>query len=156
MTGRRPWSRRDMARGPRMSTDALAQVSRFARALDDEDYATAGACLAESCRYLCRGEQFDGSAAIIASYRGNAEQARAFDSIRYESHVDRTAAQAFRIRFVDHIRHAGHEMTFRSEQHVETDGQGRIIWIEHVDAPEQLAALEVFKSRVRCGVRDDD
>jgi hypothetical protein len=139
-----------------MRGDALAVVTRFARALDEADYGTASACLAEHSRYNCRGELFGGPTAIIASYRRTGEQAKVFDSIRTESHVDRIAVQAFRIRFVDHIRHARHDMTFRCEQHVGTDGEGRIIWIEHVDAPEQLAALKVFKSRVRCGARDDD
>ncbi len=126
--------------------DDLRAVTRFARALDAEDYPAAKQLLSDACEYACRGIVYRGPEAIIASYRGNGDAAQAFDSIDYESHVVRESPRRFRIRFVDDISHAGQRFVFRCEQIVRTDDAGLIARIEHVDLPGQLAGLSKFRA----------
>lgn len=47
--------------------------------------------------------------------------------------------------FIDHLRHGGNQLTFRSEQIVEVNERGEIVRIEHVDLPGQVEALAEFK-----------
>ena len=132
-------------------TTGRETVERFARALDDEDYALAGSLLAEDCQYLCRGEWFRGSSAINGAYRQNGAAAQRFDSIAYESAVAKDSDETYRIRFVDHLTHAGHEFTFRCEQLVRLDESGKIVSIEHIDLPGQLGGLAKFRKLVADG-----
>jgi hypothetical protein len=129
----------------------LATVERFARALDDEDYALAETLLADDCWYVCRGERFRGPSAIIGAYRDNGAAAQRFDAIVYDSVVAKDADGAYRIRFVDHLSHAGQRFTFQCEQLVRLDESGMIASIEHVDLPGQVAALAEFRQQVADG-----
>lgn len=95
-----------------MMIDDLQAVTRFALALDAEDYPAAKRLLSDACEYACRGGIHRGPEAIIASYRGNGDAARAYDSIDYESRVERESPRCFRIRFVDDISHAGQRLVF--------------------------------------------
>ncbi|MHA7812859.1 MAG: hypothetical protein ACX94C_05640 [Phycisphaerales bacterium] len=60
----------------------------FADGLDREDYATARSLLGPGCVYALRGVRHAGPEAIIASCRGDGDEAgRRFDSIAYGSDV---------------------------------------------------------------------
>ena len=72
--------------------DGLKTVTRFALEMDAEDYAAAKRLLSDACEDACRGAIHRGPQAIIASYRGNGDAARAFESIDYESRVERGSA----------------------------------------------------------------
>ncbi|KAA5543633.1 hypothetical protein FYK55_10515 [Roseiconus nitratireducens] len=126
----------------------LQTANRFAKALDKEDYATAGSLLSERCRYNCRGERHIGPEAIIAAYQGNGNAAKSFDAIRYESQVVAESPERYHVSFVDHITHAGLQHTFRCEQWIQLDESGQICQIEHRDLPGQVAALQAFRSRL--------
>ena len=129
-------------------------VDQFAKALDHEDYAVAESLLDPGCVYRCRGEIFRGPTAIIASYRGNGDAAKSFDSIEYESSVSEEAHGRFRIEFRDHISHAGKSFLFCCEQIVELNDHFRIAGIEHVDLPDQVAALEQFREAAGIPAKD--
>jgi len=122
---------------------------RFAKSLDNEDYAAAKSLLSDACEYACRGELYHGPRAIIASYEGNGNAANTFDSIHYESQVVAEPTGKFRIHFSDHITHGGQHFLFRCEQLIEIDDLGRIARIEHVDLPGQVEALSEFKTLLR-------
>jgi hypothetical protein len=55
--------------------DGLKTVTRFALALDAEDYPAAQQLISEDCEYLCRGALHRGPKAIIDSYRVNGDAA---------------------------------------------------------------------------------
>jgi hypothetical protein len=126
----------------------LQTARQFAAALDNEDYALAESLLDGQCIYLLRGERIEGAGAIVASYRSHGESAKAFDAIEYRSDVVAEREGRFRIHFVDHLTHAGRRHTFRCQQLVDVDPRGKIVRIEHLDLPGQLAALAQFKRRL--------
>jgi len=118
---------------------------RFARGLDDEDYATAAECLGAACEYVISGVIHRGPASILASYRGNADwAARTLDSIRYESLIRPGERGEVVVEFVDHLQHGGKALTHRCEQHLEFDESGLISRIRHVDLPGEREALDRF------------
>jgi RimJ/RimL family protein N-acetyltransferase len=133
-------------------------ATRFARSLDEEDYAGAAECLAANCEYEIGGTIHVGPDAIIASYRGNGEwAAQTLDSLRYESRV-REGSGVVVVEFVDRLEHGGLSHTHRCEQHLELDGAGLVVAIRHVDLPGEQDSLERFFERagvVRPAADDD-
>ncbi len=125
--------------------DYLQTVQRFARALDQEDYVVAASFLSDDCEYRCRGELYQGPSAIMASYQGNGTAAKSFEAVEYESDVFAVSPGAFRIRFTDHLTHAGCRLTFRCDQRIEVNHRGEIVRIEHMDLPGQMEALAAFR-----------
>ena len=65
----------------------LKIATRFATALDNEEYDVAVVLLAEDIEYTCRGETHLGPASVIATYQANGEVAKTFDSVQYQSEV---------------------------------------------------------------------
>jgi hypothetical protein len=128
-------------------SDAQLDVaSRFARALDEENYPTAFALLAPDCEYTVRGVTHRGPNAIVASYKGNGDEAaRIFDSIVYGSEVHAAGADCAVIQFTDRIQHAGQSLTHVCEQQVTINDDGLITRIEHHDLPGERERLEAFK-----------
>lgn len=132
-------------------TRPIDTVTRFAAALDEEDYPAAHALLSPECTYRIRDETLRGPDAIVASYRGNGDcAATTFDEITYASRVDRGDDDWIVITFADFIRHAGHALDHKCEQHVRVDDAGRIVCIEHRDLPGERARLAAF--RRDCGL----
>jgi limonene-1,2-epoxide hydrolase len=119
-------------------------VERFAKALDLEDYDTALSLLAQGCVYRIRGETIVGAEAVVASYRGNGEAARSFDSIAYGSDVRAEDDGLIVIEFWDELPHRGRVHRHRCEQWVRT-GDGVIVEIEHRDLDGELESLAEFK-----------
>ena len=123
-------------------------ATRFAAALDAEDYPPARALLADECVYTIRGTTHKGPDAIIASYREAGEEAaRMFDEIVYVSKVDAGDGGWFIITYFDRVRHAGLDLHYTCEQRIRIE-QGLIRQIEHRDIPEEREKLESFKRRV--------
>ncbi len=119
-------------------------VERFAKALDGEDYDTALSLLSARCVYRIRGEVIVGGEAVVASYRGNGEAARSFDSIAYGSGVRRGDEGWIVIDFWDELTHRGRVHRHACEQWVRvTDGV--IVEIEHRDLEGEVESLKVFK-----------
>ncbi len=126
-------------------------ATRFAEALDREDYAAAAELLDEDCVYLIRGERHVGPAEIIASYKGNGDSAaRSFDSIVYGSAVRSSGQSSATIEFSDDITHQDKSLMHRCEQTVTVDTQGRIVRLQHIDLPGERERLAAFKQS--CGL----
>lgn len=130
------------------SDEDLAVATRFALALDAEDYPTATALLEASASYAIRGQTFDGPDAIIESYRANGDSASStFDSIAYSSAVREGEDGWLIIAFADHLTHAGRTHEHRCEQWVQVRA-GLIHRIEHHDLPGERERLDAFKQAV--------
>ncbi|MCB9838161.1 MAG: nuclear transport factor 2 family protein [Phycisphaeraceae bacterium] len=122
-------------------------VTRFASALDTEDYDRALACLAPGCVYEIRGDTHRGPEAIVASYKGNGDAAQSFDAIAYGSEVRPGEDGWVVIAFWDRITHAGETLLHRCEQWCRVGAGGLIERIEHRDFPGERERLEAFKRR---------
>lgn len=129
-----------------MPTEAeLHLADRFAKALDHEDYATAHALLSHDCVYLLRGQRIAGPDAIIASYKGNGDEAnQRFDSIRYGSDVRPADDDQVVIDFWDELTHNGLTHRHQCEQRLRIE-HDRITRIEHHDLEGETEALAQFK-----------
>ena len=123
----------------------LQVVERFAVALDREDYGTARSLLGDGCVYLLRGVRVEGAEAVVASYRGNGDEAsRRFDSIAYGSDVRAADDGRAVISFWDEITHRGRVHRHECEQWVRVE-DGVIVEIEHRDLEGEVEGLEAFK-----------
>ena len=124
---------------------AIELATRFARSLDNEDYAAASECLAPSCAYEIAGKTHTGPDSIVASYRKSGDWARnTLDGIRYESVVRPGEHGDVVVEFTDHLNHNGISHTHRCEQHLKFDDLGRICSITHVDLSGEQEALDRF------------
>jgi len=127
-------------------SDQLDVVTRFAQALDHEDYADALALLDAGCVYTINGETHLGPEAIIASYKGNGDSAvKNFDSITYGSAVAPGSGGWIVITFSDHITRAGTTLDHYCEQWARVGSDNTITRIEHHDLPGQAERLAAFK-----------
>ena len=125
--------------------EPIALARRFASNLDDEDYASAAACLAPNCRYEIAGTAHLGPEAVIGSYREHGEwAAQTLDDVQYESKVCSGQQGGIVVEFVDHIKQTGVAHTYRCEQRLEFDERGLISAITHVDVPGKQEALAQF------------
>ena len=131
-----------------MKPDFCALATRFAQALDVDDFENAAAILADSCVYTIGQEVLRG-ARIIASYRDNSKKGRrVIDDINFESEVESTAdPMCFILNYQDHLTHAGERFTHRCRQHVRFDNAGMIVEITHEDLPGEPEKLAAFKNR---------
>ena len=121
---------------------ATAVASRFAVALDGEDYTTAAELLSPDCRYHIGGRELTGVEAIIASYSENGDKAaERFDEIRYESEVQSTGSDSATVTFRDHLRFGERRHTFTCRQHIRIGEDGRIVEIRHEELPGERDAL---------------
>jgi len=126
-----------------MTAEEIA--TRFAAALDADDFAPARELLAASCRYEARGAVLIGPDAILDSYRAASESARReFDRVSYASRVIRVEANSATVEFADHLERAGASHTFRSLQHLTIAG-GLITAIRHEDLPGEREKLAEFR-----------
>jgi hypothetical protein len=134
------------------ATDPSVRAARrFAEAPDHEDDHRAAALLAPGCTYRIRGDELSGPGPIVASYKGNGDEAaERFDQIAYRSAVRPGHAGTATIEFADNISHAGRTLTHRCEQRISVDDAGRIARIEHIDLPGERERLCAFKAA--CGL----
>ena len=120
-------------------------AARFAKALDDEDYPTAAACLAGNCIYDTPERTYRGVCEVIGSYWKHGDWAsRNLDSVGYRSAVRDGSDGEVIVEFIDHIEHAGASHTYRCEQRLAFDDRGRISRITHIDLPGERERLRVF------------
>jgi len=102
-----------------MMTASALVARRFAADLDEEDYGSARALLAENCVYHTGSATLTTADAIIESYRHNGEAARQrFDDIEYSSQAESTAASTAVIAFIERVRLGGEWHEYRCRQHV--------------------------------------
>ena|SRR5262245_5092126 len=126
-----------------MTAEEIA--TRFAAALDADDFAPARELLAASCHYEVRGAVLIGPDAILDSYRAASESARReFDRVSYASRVIRVEANSATVEFADHLERAGASHIFRSLQRLTITG-GLITAIRHEDLPGEREKLAEFR-----------
>lgn len=120
-------------------------VEQFAQALDGEDYQAARMLLSAKCIYNSTSGTRTGPAQVIESYKSNGDwAAAAFDSIRYESHVEPEANDEWMITFTDHIHHKGKHLVHKCGQILTVNQEGLIETIEHRDIRGEKEKLEEF------------
>jgi hypothetical protein len=120
-------------------------ATRFAAALDADDFDAVRPLLAPDCRYEVRGAVLVGPDAILASYRAASEGGRReFDRLSYSSLVIHAENDSATIEFADHIERAGAAHTFRSRQHL-TITADLITAIRHEDLPGERERLAAFR-----------
>jgi hypothetical protein len=125
--------------------EAMDVARRFARSLDEEDYASTVECLAPTCEYEIGGRTHIGPDAILAAYRKSGEwAARTLDGIHYESSVRPAEDGEAVVEFVDYLEHGRITHTHRCEQHLKFDKGGLIFRIKHRDLPGEQEALDRF------------
>jgi len=134
---------------PSFPLTAIDVAKRFARSLDQADYASAAECLATACQYEIAGQMHVGPDAILASYRESGDwAARTLDGIRYENNVRPKEGGGVVVEFIDHLEHAGVTHLHRCEQHLRLDERGLISHIKHVDLLGEQEALDRFFAAV--------
>jgi len=120
-------------------------AAALAQALDHEDFSVAEGLLAAGCVYESPFGLLEGPAAIMASYRGNAESAVSrFDRIEYESSVEPLDETSARITYFDRITHKGKSHEFSCRQVVTVGDDGKIVRIVHEEIPGKREALNAF------------
>jgi hypothetical protein len=120
--------------------------TRFAAALDADDFDAVRWVLAAGCRYEIRGTVLVGPDAILESYRSASEGAKQeFDSVRYESLVVAFGAGTVTVEFADHVERNGKAHTFRCRQRLTLDADGRVVGIVHEDLPGERERLTEFR-----------
>jgi len=125
---------------------------RFVAALEAGDWTATQALLSEACVYEFRGGTLHGPEAIIATYREITEWVdQSFESVRYESRVERRPAGEALIHFRDLMDHGDHHLDFRCQQLIRVDEQGRIGRIQHIDIPGEAEKAAAFNEA--CGVK---
>jgi hypothetical protein len=133
-----------------MLSSARSIASRFADALDAEDYSTAGALLAIDCLYSIRDSVIFGRDAVIDSYQLNGDSARRrFDAVEYSSQVFEIGLREARIRFMDRLRIADEWHEYACEQTVRIGPDGLIHEIKHTELPRQRELLAKFEAKLR-------
>jgi hypothetical protein len=131
--------------------ETLGTAISFASALDRCAFDEAGPFLCDECVYLMGAGRTVGGAAIVDSYRENAEWAKtALDEINYESDVRLLDDGRAEIIYTDHIFHRGQRHTYRCCQILSFDQDGLISQIEHSEIDRQREELDAFLGR--CGV----
>ena len=122
----------------------LLTASKFAEALDTEDYDTAKNLLSPNCVYHSGTTIYEGPHEIINVYKKNGDwAAKTFDNIEYESRVE-PAQDSTTITFVDKIQHNGKKLNHQCKQNVYFDNSEMICKIEHEELPGESEALEKF------------
>lgn len=124
-------------------------AAAFARALDHDDYAAAGALLADECEYhQGSGEVVRGRDQVLTPYRETSEKGkRLFDAVGYRSEVEASQGSTASILFIDTLRRGEHHHEFRCRQTVEVDDRGLIVRIHHHELEGQREALRAFFAR---------
>lgn len=133
--------------------ETQAAARAFAQALDHDDFDSAERMLAINCVYSLRGNEINGRAAIIKSYRAASAWASAnFDQIRYESSItpesSSPSAPAFRVRFLDLTTHQGISHRHQCEQVLTLNAKGEIVRIQHIDLPGERERLDAYLARI--------
>lgn len=119
-------------------------AARFATALDDEDYTTAMACLAENCVYESPTGKVTARESIITSYQDNGDSARdRFDSIVYSHRIRSLDNDWFEVTFVDELTVKKRRHVFRCQQKIRVRA-GAIVEIVHKEIPGERDQLNQF------------
>jgi len=138
-----------LSQGVSGSETLRANAERFTKALDEDDFGSAKAYLARSCRYLTGKKDLRGPEAIIQSYREGSNKAkRIFDRVDYGSEILRVYGNSVIVQFTDLIQIKGQSLVYSSKQHLEFGEDGLIIRIVHEEIPGEREALEAVLKKL--------
>ena len=123
-----------------------AVVSALARALDADDFATAGTLLADDCVYQTGRTSLRGPEAILASFaEASARARRDFDEVRQASDVGPVAGTTVTVTFTDYLLKAGGRWhRHRCQQAFTVGAGGRVTRIVHQELPGEREALAAY------------
>jgi len=128
--------------------ESRALARRFAALLDTDDFASLAPMLAAACVYDTGRGALVGPEAIVASYRGASDRARAsLDAMRFESELIAADERSAVVLFRDHITLRGRTHVHTCHQRVEFAPDGTVTCIEHRELPGERERLEAFLAR---------
>jgi GNAT superfamily N-acetyltransferase len=140
---------KSLSQGISGSESLRARAKRFAKALDDDDFESAKAYLAQNCRYSIGEKELNGPEEIIQSFREGSDKAkRIFDQVDYGSEILRIDGNSVTTQFTDLIQIKGQTLVYSSRQHSEFGEDGLIVRIVHEEIPGELEALEAVLKRL--------
>ena len=141
--------------GKRLSQDTSSSESlriraeRFAKALDEDDFESAKAYLAQNCQYSVGEKDLRGPEAVIQSLREGSDKAkRIFDQVDFGSEILGIDGNDVTVQFTDLIQIKGQSLVYSSRQHLEFGKDGLIVRIVHEEIPGELEALEAVLNRL--------
>ena len=138
-----------LSQGISGSEPLRANAGRFTKALDEDDFDSAKAYLARSCRYLKGEKVLRGPETIIQSYREGSDRAkRIFDRVDYGSEILRVDGNRVTVQFTDLIQIKGQTIVYSSKQHLEFGEDGLITRIVHEEIPGEPEALQATLKRL--------
>ena len=140
---------KSLSQGFSGSESLRARAERFAKALDEDDFESAKAYLAQNCQYLVGKKDLHGPEAIIQSFREGSDKAkRVFDQVDYGSEILGIDGNRVTTQFTDLIQIKGQTLVYSSRQHSEFGEDGLIVRIVHEEIPGELEALEAVLKRL--------
>jgi ribosomal protein S18 acetylase RimI-like enzyme len=140
---------KSLSQGTSESGSVRARAGRFAKALDEDDFESAKAYLAQSCQYLVGEKDLHGPETIIQSFREGSNKAkRIFDQVDFGSEILRVDGNRVTVQFTDLIHIKGQSLVYSSRQHLEFGEDGLINRIKHEEIPGELEALEAVLKRL--------
>ena len=126
-----------------LSACVMEIVERFARALDDEDYATAVLCLDPDVEYDTGEKTICGLEAIIASFKEGAARGRkAFDSVVFLHEI--RPETPWDIRFLDILVRNGKRFVLDHTMRVTLSERGTITKLRLTYPPGERERLRAF------------
>lgn len=123
--------------------DAMGMVERLAQALDDEDYATARACLEVDAEYDDGARVIKGADAILQSFAESAERGRkTFQRVVFKHELSVSAP--LEIRFIDILMRKGQEFALHHTMRVALSERGLVKRLQLTLPPGERERLGHF------------
>ncbi len=126
-----------------------SSAERFAKALDEDDFESAKAYLAQNCQYSIGEKDLRGPEEIIHSFKEGSDKAkRIFDQVDFGSEILRVEGNNITVQFTDLIQIQGQSLVYSSRQHLEFGENGLINRITHEEIPGELETLQAVLKRL--------
>lgn len=126
--------------------DAIGIVERPAQALDEEDYATASACLEPDAEYDDGARVIKGAEAILQSFAESAERGRkTFERVIFRHEISINVPLDIRfIRFIDILSRNGEEFALDHTMRVALSERGLVKSLQLIFPPGERERLADF------------
>ena len=123
--------------------DAIGIVERLAQALDEEDYATASACLEPDAEYDDGARVIKGAEAILQSFAESAERGRkTFERVIFRHEISINVP--LDIRFIDILSRNGEEFALDHTTRVALSERGLVKSLQLIFPPGERERLADF------------
>ncbi len=109
-------------------------ASLFGQSLDNDQYDITLTLLSIDCKYDMGSEMITGAKNIIDSYEQNMIAGRKkMDRLEWgQSTIDEISSNEFIVNFTDKLYHKSEQYTFRCQQRLFINKEGKIYQIEHI------------------------